>query len=61
MMGRAKVSEPDLRWTKTPNSSQRWTSYAITVLLLAVVVVAGVLASHSRDAWWQKYLSYIAR
>lgn len=55
------MSEPDPRQTKTSNSSRRWTSYAITVFLLAVVVVAGVLASHSRDAWWQKYLSYIAR
>jgi len=35
--------------------------YAITLLLLAAVVVTGALALHSRDAWWQKYLSFVVR
>jgi hypothetical protein len=35
--------------------------YTITLFLIAAVVVTGALAFHSRDAWWQKYLSFVAR
>jgi hypothetical protein len=34
---------------------------AVTLFLLAAVVVTGALVSHSRDAWWQKYLSLIVK
>jgi len=33
---------------------------AVTLFLLAAVVVTGALVSHSRDAWWQ-YLSLIVK
>jgi hypothetical protein len=35
--------------------------YAIALFLLAAVVVTGALVSHSRDAWWQKYLSFVVK
>jgi hypothetical protein len=36
-------------------------NYAITLFLIAAVVVTGALAFHSRDAWWQKYLSFVVK
>jgi len=38
-----------------------WVKYAITLFLLAAVVVTGALVFHSRDAWWQKYLSFVVK
>jgi hypothetical protein len=34
--------------------------YAITLFLVAAVVLTGALSFHSRNEWWQKYLSFIA-
>jgi len=34
--------------------------YAITLFLVVAVVVTGALSLHSRNEWWQKYLSFIA-
>jgi len=58
--GRLKVPEPDREPTRGP--SRHWLTYAaITLFLLAAVAVTGALASHSRDAWWQKYLNLIVK
>jgi hypothetical protein len=59
-VGRSKLTEPD----RDPKASPRrhWLTYAaITLFLLAAVAVTGALASHSRDAWWQKYLNLIVK
>jgi len=55
------VTDPDLGRTRTRGRSRKWVKYAITLLLLAAVVVTGTLAFHSRDAWWQKYLSLVVK
>jgi len=55
------VTEPDPGRTQARNPSRPWVKYAITLFLLAAVVVTGALAFHSRDAWWQKYLSFIVK
>jgi hypothetical protein len=47
--------------SQTRNPSRLWVKYAITLFLLAAVVVTGALAFHSRDAWWQKYLSFVVK
>jgi hypothetical protein len=58
--GRLKVPEPDREPKRSP--SRHWLTYAaITLFLLAAVAVTGALASHSRDAWWQKYLNLIVK
>lgn len=58
--GRLKLTEPDRG--RTRSTSRQWVTYAaVTLFLLAAVVVTGALASHSRDAWWQKYLSLIVK
>jgi len=44
--------------TRSRGSSRPWAKYAITLFLLAAVVVTGTLAFHSRNAWWEKYVSY---
>jgi hypothetical protein len=56
-----QVTEPGPRRTEGPNRSRQWVKYAITLLLLAAVVLAAGLSSRSRDAWWEKYLSYFVR
>jgi len=54
------VPEPDREPKRGP--SRHWLTYAaITLFLLAAVAVTGALASHSRDAWWQKYLNLIVK
>jgi hypothetical protein len=55
------VTEPDPGRTQTRSPSRLWVKYAITLFLLAAVVVTGALAFHSRDAWWQKYLSFVVK
>ena len=56
--GRFKVTEPN----RDPKPRRHWLTYAaITLFLLAAVAVTGALASHSRDAWWQKYLNLIVK
>jgi len=58
--GRLKLTEPDR--DPTPSRSRHWLTYAaVTLFLLAAVAVTGALASHSRDAWWQKYLNLIVK
>lgn len=58
--GRLKLTEPDR--DPKPNPRRHWLTYAaITLFLLAAVAVTGALASHSRDAWWQKYLNLIVK
>jgi hypothetical protein len=53
------VTEPIPEQTQTRTPSRQWVKYAITLFLLAAVIVTGVLAFHSRNAWWEKYLSFI--
>ena len=53
------MAEPDLGQTGGRNRSRRWVKYAITLVLLAAVLLTMAMASRSRDAWWEKYLSYI--
>jgi hypothetical protein len=54
------LTEPDRE--RTRSSSRHWLTYAaVTLFLLAAVAVTGALASHSRDAWWQKYLNLIVK
>lgn len=36
----------------------RWRNFAITVLLLAVAVVAGMAAYDARSQFWQMYLAF---
>jgi hypothetical protein len=55
------VTEPDPGRTQTRSHSRKWVRYTITLFLISAVVVTGALAFHSRDAWWQKYLSFVAR
>jgi hypothetical protein len=55
------VTEPDPGRSQTRSPSRQWVKYAITLFLLAAVVVTGALAFHSRDAWWQKYLSFVVK
>jgi hypothetical protein len=58
--GRLKLTEPDRN--PTPSPSRHWLTYAVvTLFLLAAVAVTGALASHSRDAWWQKYLNLVVK
>jgi hypothetical protein len=58
--GRLKLTEPDRE--RTRSSSRHWLTYAaVTLFLIAAVAVTGALASHSRDAWWQKYLNLIVK
>jgi hypothetical protein len=54
-----QVTEPDSGRIQARRSSRQWVKYAITLFLLAAVVVTGALSFHSRTEWWQKYLSYI--
>jgi hypothetical protein len=54
------VTEPDPGRTQARRSSRQWMKYAITLFLLTAVVVTGALSLHSRNEWWQKYLSFIA-
>jgi hypothetical protein len=54
-----QVTEPIPEQTQTRPPSRQWVKYAITLFLLAAVIVTGVLAFHSRNAWWEKYLSFI--
>jgi hypothetical protein len=51
------MTEPDLG--RTDRSSRQWAKLAITLVLLVAVVAAGTAAFHSRNLWWEKYLSYI--
>ena len=41
-----------------PRSGHRL-KHVITVLLLLAVIVTGVAAFHSRQQWWDKYMSYM--
>jgi hypothetical protein len=59
LAGRAQVTEPDLKQPQTGGSSRPWVKYAITLFLLVAVIVTGTTAFHSRNAWWEKYLSFI--
>ena len=53
------MSEPELGQTGRHDRSRQWVKYAITLFLLAAVGLTMAMASRSRDAWWEKYLSYI--
>jgi hypothetical protein len=53
------VTEPDLKQPQAGRSSRPWVKYAITLFLLVAVIVTGTTAFHSRNAWWEKYLSFI--
>jgi hypothetical protein len=53
------MTEPDLRRTHSAGSSRHWVKFAITLVLLVAVIAAGTAAFHSRNLWWEKYLSYI--
>jgi hypothetical protein len=53
------VTEPDLKQPQAGSSSRPWVKYAITLFLLVAVIVTGTTAFHSRNAWWEKYLSFI--
>jgi membrane protein YdbS with pleckstrin-like domain len=53
------MTEPDLRQTRSDRSSRQWVKLAITLVLLVAVIAAGTAAFHSRNLWWEKYLSYI--
>jgi len=53
------MTEPDLKQTQAGGSPRQWIRYAITLILLVAVVATGVAAFHSRNAWWEKYLSFI--
>jgi len=54
------LTEPDR--DPRPSPSRHWLTYAlVTLFLLAAVAVTGALASHSRDAWWQKYLNLVVK
>lgn len=59
--GGVQVTEPGLGRSEDRNRSRQWVKYAITLLLLAAVVLTAALSSRSRDTWWEKYLSYIVR
>jgi hypothetical protein len=51
------VTEPDLKQRQA--GARQWVKYAITLFLLVAVIVTGTAAFHSRNAWWEKYLSFI--
>jgi hypothetical protein len=53
------VTEPDPNQPQAGGSSRQWVKYAITLFLLVAVIVTGTTAFHSRNAWWEKYLSFI--
>ena len=53
------MAEPGLGQTEGRDRPRQWVKYAITLVLLAAVVLTLTMASSSRDAWWEKYLSYI--
>jgi len=55
------VTEPGPERTQSRSPSRQWVKYTITLFLIVAVVVTGALAFHSRDAWWQKYLSFVVR
>jgi uncharacterized membrane protein len=55
------VAEPGPGQTEGSNRPRQWVKYVITLFLLAAVVLTLALASGSRDAWWEKYLSYVVR
>ena len=52
------MTEAPERGTRSRSPSRPWGKYAITLLLLVAVVVTGILAFHSRNEWWDKYLLY---
>jgi hypothetical protein len=54
------MTEPAAGGSQAHRSSRRWVKYAITLFLVAAVIVTGALSLHSRHEWWQKYLSFIA-
>jgi hypothetical protein len=56
-----QLTEPGRGQTEGRDRSRQWVKYAITLILLAAVVLGAALSSQSRDAWWEKYLSYIVR
>lgn len=53
------MAEPDLSETQVDRASRHWVKHAITLFLLAAVVVTGTAAYFSRNAWWEKYLTYL--
>jgi hypothetical protein len=53
------VTEPDLKQPQAGRPSRPWVKYAITLFLLVAVIVTGTTAFHSRNVWWEKYLSFI--
>lgn len=53
------MAEPDLNETHVVRASRHWVKHAITLFLLAAVVVTGAAAYFSRNAWWEKYLAYL--
>ncbi|HUL89412.1 MAG TPA: hypothetical protein VLU23_14680 [Pseudolabrys sp.] len=53
------MAEPDLKRPQTAGSSRPWVKYAITLFLLVAVVVTGTAAFHSRNAFWEKYFSFV--
>lgn len=55
------MAEPNSKRPQAGGSSRPWVKYAITLFLLAAVIVTGAVAFHSRNAWWEKYLSYIGK
>jgi hypothetical protein len=59
MDGEDVVTEPDPKETQADGSSRQWVKFAITLALVVAVVAAGTAAFHSRNLWWDKYLSYI--
>lgn len=56
---RTQVIEPKPEPTRPDGSGQQWVKFAVTLFLLIAVIVTGTAAFHSRNAWWEKYLSFI--
>ena len=49
----------DLKRPQVEGRSRQSTKLAITLFLLAFVIVTGIAAFESRNVWWEKYLNVV--
>jgi hypothetical protein len=52
--------DPGNQGNATPRA-QRWAKRAITLLLLAAVIVAGIAVYYSRQEWREMYMKVMTR
>lgn len=46
---------------RSGHAGSRWGRRAITLVLLAIAVAAGIAVYGSRQQWWEMYLKYLGK